>query len=362
MRKLYSKIIILVLVVIIYGISAVKGQACGNGAPFCSVVSQNFNSGSGGFTSSSPLFALTSGADPDFRVLASEQGTEYSLISPVYTLLTGTAYIGFDLTGTSTVGIVSFRVSILNNAGTSEIAGATIIGNCSSICQQFPGLTQGTEVRYRITITTAGDPSGDNSLIVVDDFSNGGIAQAPLPVDLKSFNAKRNSTNTVVLNWETASESNVRGFEIQRKSTTGTFEKIGFVFSKSVNGNSATPLQYSFNDINNNSSASQYRIVSVDLDGRTKISLIRSVDGLKGLAKILVYPNPSSSGPVNVVFPDSDPRDIQLTDLVGRLHSSWKSYKNQDLVINKLIPGSYMLRITNIVTNKKEVIRLSVTK
>ena len=76
----------------------------------------------------------------------------------------------------------------------------------------------------------------------------------------------------------------------------------------------------------------------------------------------MVYPNPSSNGPVYVVFPNAEPRDIQLTDLVGRLHTSWRSYKNNDLVLTKLTPGSYTLRVTNMVTNKKEIIRLTVTK
>jgi hypothetical protein len=236
------------------------------------------------------------------------------------------------------------------------------IGFCPSICTRFsdPAFQSGLNVVFRITIQTTNNAAGVGNTLVIDDYSNGAAA-APLPVDLKSFNAKR-SNNTVIVNWETTSESNVKGFEIQRKTGNASFEKIGFVASKALNGSSSTTLQYSFIDINNSSDASEYRIVSVDLDGRVKISVIRSVDGLRGVAKIMIYPNPAANGPVNVVFPNSDSRDIQLTDLVGRVHATWKSYNNQDLTLSKLTAGSYLLRVTNVITKKTEVLRLSVAK
>jgi hypothetical protein len=368
MQKVYSKkLLVSFLALCIYGTSDVLGQACVDGGPNCGTTTQDFNTSTGGFNSVS---FVRDPANGDMRVASTVQNASYTLISPVYSLtMNGTAFIGFDLTGTTATGaanggLAGIRLSIFS--GGTEIAGCDLGAptTLGIVCSQIDDgdLVSGTAVTYRITFSTTDAASGgDAKILIVDDFSNGSAA-APLPVDLKSFDAKRSNGNSVVLNWETVSESNVKGFEIQRKASNGSFENIAFVPSKAVNGSSSTTLQYNFTDLNNNNSgASQYRIVSVDLDGKTKISIIRSVDGLKGLAKILIYPNPSN-GPVNVVFPNSDTRDIQLTDLLGRVHASWRSYKSQDLVLSKLKPGNYTLRVTNVVTNQKEVLRLSITK
>jgi hypothetical protein len=304
----------------------------------------------------------TGTGDGDFRVVSTAAGTSYVLNSFGYTITTnGVVFAGYDLSGSTIApgGVTSIVLQVFEANG--QAIQQVYNGFCTSICTQVvsPTFQAGDAVLFRLTINTSAGPAGAGNTILVDNFSNGGAAAA-LPVDLKSFNAKRNN-NSVVLNWETVSESNVKGFEIQRKASTGSFEKIGFVPSKALNGNSNATLRYTFNDLNNSSAASQYRIVSVDLDGKTKISIIRSVDGLQGLAKIMIYPNPSN-GPVNVVFPNTDTRNIQLTDLVGRIHASWKSYNSQDLVLNKLLPGSYMLHVTNVVTNKKDILRISITK
>jgi hypothetical protein len=362
MKSLYTQKLSIALLSVCFLGSTVKAQntTCATGGPQCMSITQDFNSGSGGFTSTS--FTHNPGIDGDMRVITTS-GTPYTLTSPFYTLSTaGVAFFGFQLTGgVSYVTGGAIRIAILSAAG-AELAFCNLPNNIEGACVVLtdPDLTP-QPVRYEITITTNSNSNGSGITLTFDDFSNGS-SEAALPVDLRSFNARRNSS-TVSLQWETASESNVRGFEIQRKSGNGSFQTIGVVASKSTGGTSTTPLQYSFNDFNNNNSgANQYRIKMVDLDGRSKLSLIRSVDGLNESARILIYPNPSVTGPVNIVFPNADPRDITVTDLMGRVHYSWKSYKEQDLVIKKLGTGNYLLRVTNALNNKNEVHRLTVTK
>ena len=69
-----------------------------------------------------------------------------------------------------------------------------------------------------------------------------------MPVSLKSFNAKRVNT-TAALNWETVSESNNRGYFVQR-NTGGGWKDISFVASKAAGGNSSSLLTYEFNEAN----------------------------------------------------------------------------------------------------------------
>ncbi|MBC7828994.1 MAG: T9SS type A sorting domain-containing protein [Chitinophagaceae bacterium] len=369
MKKAYTqKLSFLFFAICVFGISVLKAQntTCSTGGPQCQTITQDFNSGSGSFTgSTSPAgasFAHNPGVDGDMRV-NTIGGSTYTLTSPLYSLATpGVAFMGFKLSGGGLYvvnGVI--RVSILNAAGT-EIAFCNLPNNIEAACVLFADADLTPQpVRYQISITTNTGGAGMGGPLVFDDFSNG-FAEAALPVELKSFNARRNN-NEVGLQWETASESNVRGFEVQRKSGNGSFQTIGFISSKSINGTSSAPLQYGFNDLNNNSSgANQYRIKMIDLDGRSKFSIIRSVDGLKENARILIYPNPSINGPVNVVFPNGDARDITVTDMMGRIHFAQRAYKEQDLILNKLKAGNYLLRITTIPTNKKEVYRLSITK
>lgn len=369
MKNAYTqKLSFFLLAVCFCGSTFLKAQntTCSTGGPQCLAITQDFNNGSGGFTGTAspagPSFVHHPGIDGDMRVTTTSS-TAYTLTSPLYSLTTpGVAFFGFQLSGGGLYVVDgTIRVSLVNAAGI-ELAFCNLPNNIEGACVLLsdPDLAP-QPVRYRITITTNSGGNGIGGPLTFDDFSNGS-AEAALPVDLKSFHVTRNK-NEVALHWETASESNVRGFEIQRKSGNGSFQTIGFAASRANGGISTSALQYSFNDLNNNSSgANQYRIKMIDLDGRSKFSIIRSVDGLKESARILIYPNPSLNAPVNIVFPNAEARDIIVTDLGGRIHSSWKAYKEQDLILNRLRTGNYLLHITNMLTHKKEVYRLTVTK
>jgi uncharacterized protein (DUF2141 family) len=166
-----------------------------------------------------------------------------------------------------------------------------------------------------------------------------------LPVNLKSFNAKRANT-TVYLTWETATEINNLGFYVERLSGNGSWQTIAFVPSQAMGGNSNSVLSYSITDLNTFKGITQYRLRQVDIDGRYKYSEIRTVRSGDASAKILLYPNPTSTGTVNVVFDDATTvRDIYITDMSGRIMKQWKGVTNSSLVIDNLKSGVYMIRI-----------------
>ncbi len=150
-------------------------------------------------------------------------------------------------------------------------------------------ITTGLTSPYGITV----DPSGgkiywsDNSTdkisranldgtnvedIVTGQSNARGLAvnynPAQLPVELTSFEALLNN-NTVKLTWQTATEVNNYGFEIERQqSENGTlnteWETIGFVKG---HGNSNSPKSYEFIDANPPSGNLQYRLKQIDTDG-----------------------------------------------------------------------------------------------
>lgn len=111
---------------------------------------------------------------------------------------------------------------------------------------------------------------------------------APLPVSLVSFEAKRETPEKVALYWRTASEHQNAGFEVEQSPDGLNFEKIAFVEGA---GNSSELNNYQL--LVNNSKSAYYRLRQVDFDGSFAYSPIRFVEGAELALKIRVYPNPT---------------------------------------------------------------------
>ena len=208
------------------------------------------------------------------------------------------------------------------------------------------------------------DLSNDPSTIAPDDPTT--ISFCPnitLPVNLLSFNAKRNGT-TAQLSWATASEQNNKGFYIERMSNVSDgWEEIGFVASSAQNGTSSQQISYSYNDPNNSKTVTQYRLRQVDLDTKSKYSDVRSVLGLTESKGLLVYPNPSENGTVNIVFSESNViRDIAIIDLSGRTLKQMNGVVNNNIRIDNLQTGMYTLRVVVPATGEQMTEKLVVNK
>ncbi len=140
-----------------------------------------------------------------------------------------------------------------------------------------------------------------------------GDGDAPLPVELQSFRASVNQ-NAVTLYWQTSTEVNNYGFEIQRSEVRGqksanaaadpsaaeagsrtliadSWNKIGFVDG---HGNSNSVKKYSFVDENVSSGKYYYRLKQIDNDGAFKYSEEIEVEMKVPLRFALEqnYPNP----------------------------------------------------------------------
>ncbi len=101
--------------------------------------------------------------------------------------------------------------------------------------------------------------------------------------------------------------------------------------------------------------------MQVDLDDQAKYSEIRSVQGIGQEGKIIISPNPSSNGRVNVTFQSaSAKRDLQLTDMHGRMLKQWNGYADNSLQIADLTPGIYQLRIIDRETGTQTVEKIMV--
>ncbi|GBD87374.1 hypothetical protein BMS3Abin03_01306 [bacterium BMS3Abin03] len=115
----------------------------------------------------------------------------------------------------------------------------------------------------------------DNGGIYAQNINaDGSLGIEIVPVELVSFTANYVNEN-VELRWETATEINNSGFEIERKPQNTNFEEIGFLQG---NGTTAEKHQYVFKDKNVATATYQYRLKQIDFDGSFEYSNIIEVD------------------------------------------------------------------------------------
>ncbi len=111
-----------------------------------------------------------------------------------------------------------------------------------------------------------------------------------LPVELVSLTVSVGS-GEVVLDWSTASETNNRGFEIERKTVNGNWQTIGFTPGA---GNSSEPKEYTYTDRNPPAELMQYRLKQIDFNGTSAYSAVQAVQltGARQFSLEQNYPNP----------------------------------------------------------------------
>jgi hypothetical protein len=112
-----------------------------------------------------------------------------------------------------------------------------------------------------------------------------------LPVELVGFNAEKQK-NQVLLQWETASEQDNRGFHVQRSvNSSRYFENIGFVAATSE---LKAKNLYNFTDKDvKPGNIYYYRLQQEDQDGDSNLSDIRSVNFEGVTGQLQITPNPA---------------------------------------------------------------------
>ncbi len=136
------------------------------------------------------------------------------------------------------------------------------------------------EATYRVEVT--------NSVAVGLKLVSSNYRNIRLPVTLASFTGEKSGEQTK-LTWKTTSETNNKGFEIERSADARTFEKIGFVDGS---GDSKENQFYHFTDLNP-LAAGYYRLKQLDYDGKFEYSKVIVVKAGKGVIKM--YPNPAQT-------------------------------------------------------------------
>ena len=165
-----------------------------------------------------------------------------------------------------------------------------------------------------------------------------------------------------MVKWETASEQNNTGFNVQRKADNGDWQTIAFIPSAANGGNNSAELSYQYKDVNNAKGISQYRIQQINWNGQSQWSDVRSVRGAEQTNKVIVYPNPSVNGKINILFDEaSAAKNVMVSDMAGRVIKSYRNVTSSNLTIDNLEAGMYSIQVTELSTNattlEKVVIR-----
>lgn len=177
--------------------------------------------------------------------------------------------------------------------------------------------TRGTPATYALRVA-ANDFYGPLQTAVdecyFDDFW---YADFPVPVELTSFTANVNNLSQVVLNWETASEINNQGFEIERRTETSEFRTIGFVEGY---GTTTEPRSYVYTDVTADMGVNYYRLKQVDYNGTYAYSDVVEIEVTAPLTFDLAqnYPNPfNPSTSIKYSVPESGNIRLSVFNIVG---------------------------------------------
>jgi hypothetical protein len=171
-----------------------------------------------------------------------------------------------------------------------------------------------------------------------------------LPVELISFTADV-TDGKVKLQWQTGTEVNNSGFEIERKSNQEEWTRLGFVEGK---GNSTSIKSYFFTDMSLvGGSKFQYRLKQLDYDGKYKYSNEIEVEIVPNqFALYQNYPNPFNPiTKIRYILPKESQVVIKIYDVLGSEVTTLLNEKKEpgvyevELNAQSLASGAYIYRI-----------------
>ena len=151
------------------------------------------------------------------------------------------------------------------------------IGSPSGVDGSFPG--GGAGGKGTTMGVQAGAAGGDGQVII--------CVTSVLPVELHSFNADINH-NHIALEWQTASELNNQGFEVERSVDGSTWDLLGFIEGS---GTSSWFHSYAYNDKSPMQGLNYYRLKQIDLNGDFNYSKVIPVLFQRS-SDMVSYPNP----------------------------------------------------------------------
>jgi cephalosporin-C deacetylase len=172
---------------------------------------------------------------------------------------------------------------------------------------------------------------------------------ASIPIELMRFSGIiKDKSNE--LTWQTASEINNKGFDIERSNDANRWQTLGFVKG---NGNSSQINTYNFTD-EGPLSISYYRLRQIDFNGDFKYSNVISLNR-NAKNEVQIFPNPASEL-LTMRMENGEGSEIKIYDILGKTMLIEKAFGKETTVnISTLAKGNYFVEIKNgqFITTKK---------
>jgi hypothetical protein len=263
---------------------------------------------------------LASGASEDFGGLGLNLTTASNSTAPGLTTVVRTTGTALAAVGTGSSVQRYFNIQPATNTGLN------VSMDFSYWSHELNGLSASIMELYKSDASTSGPwakqtatPQSTNPVTVsgissLSIFTLGNNV-TPLPVEMTYFTATADGPRTVRLAWATASEKNSARFEVERSTNGIAFGRIGTVTAM---GSSSTTHTYRLTDTALPAGATTlyYRLLQVDLDGKTAYSPVRTV-ALTATSELALFPNPAhTSTTLTGAAPSGT---VQVIDAVGRV-------------------------------------------
>ena len=218
-----------------------------------------------------------------------------------------------------------------------------------------------------IEVQTGADICADCIIMNGTCMGGGTKCTAALPVELASLNALV-TKRSVTMTWNTASETDCFGFEVQRKKFSGNapqWEEISFVKAA---GTSSSPHTYSYTDNGLNTGRYAYRLKQIDNGGNFKYFESPEVDVLapKEFSLKQNFPNPfNPTTTISFMLPSQGIVTLKVYNILGQEVQTLVNREDMDQGLqeigfngNSFASGVYFYRLTVEITDDAGAIHL----
>ena len=242
--------------------------------------------------------------------------------------------INWDVSNVSNMSYMFFNASSINqNLGSWDVSAANMdymLYNSGLDVTNYDNTLIGWE-NQGITNRNLGNANGlkycNGQMARNNLISNGWTITgdtydcSTLPVEFIFFDAYLTDERIVRLIWQTVSEINNSGFEIQKSSDGRNWQIIDFIEGQ---GTTTENQEYQYQDKNPFAGINYYRLKQVDFDGAFEYSKVIAVEFKNSEKNIRVFPNPSN-GLINLQIdnPSNQSMTLKIADHLGR--TVWES-------------------------------------
>lgn len=183
-----------------------------------------------------------------------------------------------------------------------QYGSGTQIGSSGWFCvyngnDTFAGVTGlNAGITYRIMVLDYNGVAGSEMYYTTTGSNIDNVmTSVPLPLIFIDLHAVQKQ-GAVILSWQTLTEVHNRDFTVEWSTNGRSWQEIGSVLSKAANGNSSSPLDYSFRFDYPVSGINFFRLRQHDLDNRASVSEAVQVNVTSpSIMGDHIFPNPVSN-------------------------------------------------------------------